>query len=220
MKSEEELLKQLAKILALQWGASNEAEAAAAAGHLSRLLAKHNLDMSDVEGVGEDAPTIEEYVEIQRSGGRWRTQLALALSHDYFVTVLTVSTGGALCWVGRPVNVEAMKLAYNFLEANIVNNAKWSRPKAENGLTWQNGFGHGAVRRIKSRLRLEREDRAGALGALVVTRKSENDAHIADAFGQLSMQKMQKSRVSYDAVNAGARYADGCRLNNNREVTA
>ena len=215
MTNDEKLLAKLKKILAL-CDSPNENEATAAAGHLARLLGDHNLAMSDVESLGDDAVTVDEFIGIQRSGNRWRALLALALAKDYFVTVLTLSSGTALCWIGRPVNVAAMKIAFAFLVENIVTNATYSRPSYTSALTWQNGFGHGAVSRIRYRLQDQRDDKAGAMGALVVTRKSENDEHIEDKWGDIKPKRRSAaSRVNSDALDAGRRYGSGCSLASN-----
>jgi len=168
--------EKLKKILDLRENAGTEGEAKAAAAMLARLLAKHNLEISDLEGIGAAvAPELVEGInDIGKGKFEWKFDLADTIAEFYYCYSLSSKYDGVK-FAGRPENVTALNMLYSWLVEQIRVIARKERKvhiadtgEHIDGLRWQISFGKGAVSRLGEMLRKkQREDQDAAGTALV-----------------------------------------------------
>ncbi len=95
----ERIIERVRKLLALS-NSSNEHEAALAAAHAQRLLAEHNLAMSELEVQEEGAGEVE--LEVARTVPKWLSSLfaTVANAFDCFPIVTTNASNSRLRFIG------------------------------------------------------------------------------------------------------------------------
>lgn len=181
-----ELKIKLQKILALTTSPI-EGEAAAAAGMLQRLLTQHNLDMADVEAKGgHTAPGVEEQShDLGKAAFKWKLDLANVVAKHFYCESLVDYKAKSVMFLGRPDNVESMRMLYSWLIGQIkrvsaTERAEHHKTTGEHvdPLRWQVNFGLGVVSRLGDRLeelkrKREATDAESAGTALVISHASE-----------------------------------------------
>jgi hypothetical protein len=153
------LINKLIKVLALT-SSPNEGEAAAASAMLEKLLIQHNLEIADLEKKGASAPAITEGAhDLGKAAFRWKLNLADAIASHYYCYSATDHATKKVAFIGRPDNVEALRMLYGWLIDQIGRIASSERRNHETDmgeridpLRWQVGFGLGAVERLTDRL--------------------------------------------------------------------
>jgi len=201
---DQNLIDKLQKILALTTSPV-EGEAQAAAAMLAKLLEKHNLSMADLEQKGAAAPGVREMgVDLGKAAFTWKLDLAEAIADYYFCFGMVDRYRKTVVFIGRPDNVESLKMLYNWLIDQIKRISTDER-KAHteqtsehiDPLRWQVHFGVGAVDRLKMRLAEERErvrNDAGTM-ALVIHHQTEIGDFMEDKYGyRADGQKTRKQR--------------------------
>jgi hypothetical protein len=157
---DEDLKRKLTKILALTQS-PNEAEATAAAGHLHRLLTKHNLDIADLEHRGQSSrPTIrQENHDLGKAAFKWKLDLAEGIAAFYYCHPLVDRDAKTVAFLGRPDNVQSLQMLYTWIIDQIRRIAKEERRahydrtgEHIDPLRWQIHFGVGCVERLVERL--------------------------------------------------------------------
>lgn len=118
VKSEQEIIEKIRKLLALA-GSSNEAEAASAALKVQELLQKYNLSEREIR-TGEDNVGCTE-IESGRRQAKWRMVLLNGIAPAYFAQLLVFSGRGGYSYrlVGKPHNVEIASSMYGYLSGAI-----------------------------------------------------------------------------------------------------
>lgn len=134
----ERIIDQIRRIRNLAENAGTEGEAAAAAAAMSRLLSKHNLDLSEIP-TGEandelDEPISNETIVTQtkQSDYRWREELLIAIATYNFCRVLhtttyepgTYKSRSAIILIGQPHNREVVKFLYDLLTETLTRLSK------------------------------------------------------------------------------------------------
>ncbi len=220
-KPDSKLIETLTKVLAL-CDSPNEGEAANAAGHLARLLEKHNLTVAELEAAGQEvAAIIEKRIPLSKGApSGWRTHLALDLAETYFCQVMLGSAGpsrrtSALFFVGRPDNVATLNAVYEFLVKQLCRMSRESRREhieiwneVVNANQWQASFCAGAIYRIGERLEAERATRGSQVQALVLQRDREAREYVDENYPDLDEREVGANASHPDAIREGAMAGD------------
>lgn len=195
------IIEKLRKVLALT-NSPVEAEARLAAERLQELLTAYNLDIADLEQKGGHAsPTIkEDSHDLGKAAFKWKLNLAEVIAEHYFCVPIVNHYAKTVAFVGRPENVESLKMLYQWLIDQIRRISSEERKKHIqttgehiDPLRWQVGFGEGAVIRLGERLheikkaREEAEAKSSRSGttvtALVRTRMDEINDWLEKKYG-------------------------------------
>ena len=213
------LKEKLEKILALTTSPV-EGEAQAATEMLNKLLAKHNLDIAQLEARGQKAPQIKEQgYDLGKAAFKWKLNLAEVVAGHYFCAPLVNYTSKTVVFVGRPDNVESLQMLYGWLidqirriateerKAYIANTGEHIDP-----LRWQLNFGLGAVARLAERLEELRRARQADVNsmALVVHHESEISDYFEEKYGYRRdgrpTKAQQESDDRWNSQQAARRY--------------
>lgn len=203
------IVEKLQKVLALT-KPSDEGEAQAAAAMLARLLAQHNLEIADLEKKGQAAPGVEEKdVDLGKAAWQWKQNLADRLAEHYFC--ISLRRGKNPVFVGRPDNVEALKMLFAWLVEQVAGIAREERRvhAAKTGehvdpLRWNLHFGLGAVERLGERLDERRKKEQSTAGtALVVSHETEANDYLEKKYGwRQDGRRTKKQQEEADRSNA------------------
>jgi hypothetical protein len=194
-------MERLRKVLALTTSPM-EGEAQAASEMLAKLLEQHNLDMADLETKGQAAPGIQEKShDLGKAAFTWKLNLAEDIADHYFCVSLVDRKAKTVVFVGRPDNVESLKMLYQWLIDQIRRISADERRKhiAEtkehiDPLRWQVNFGIGAAFRLGQRLRERAEkDASVASTALVVHHTTEISDYFEEKYGYRKDGKTTKA---------------------------
>lgn len=151
----ENLIEKLQKILALT-NSPMEGEAQAAAAMVQKLLTKYGLTMVDLEKKGAAAPGITKGGhDLGKAAFTWKLDLADAIADHYFCHPMINRASKTVSFIGRPENVESLKMLYAWLIDQIKRIAAEERKlqgQHIDPLRWQVNFGVGAVERLSTRL--------------------------------------------------------------------
>lgn len=134
--------------------AANENEANVAMGFALDLLAKHNLSVSDVDGVRKEE-TVDS-CELDRSTKSklaWETSLIRCICDTHFCFHYTCGKKSII--VGKETNKKAVKMLYLYLVSvinDMADKAFEDYKGFEHGKTYKNSFKKGMVERISDRL--------------------------------------------------------------------
>jgi hypothetical protein len=191
------LTDKLGKILALT-KSPVEGEAQAATEMLHKLLTKHNLDIADLETAGQaSAPGIvEETVksDLRADGktetrgawhGQWKLELGSVLAEHFFCHAIRSDWRRSVAFIGRPDNVDSLKMLYGWLVGQIARltpierHAYMERTGEDiHAVRWYKAFTAGAVERLEVRLAELKAQQAADVStvALVI----HHDAEISD----------------------------------------
>lgn len=188
----QKLIDKLQKIMALTTSPI-EGEAQAATAKLQQMLAQHNLDIADLEQKGAKAPEIKESGhDLGKAAFKWKLDLAEAVASHFFCFALVDRRTKTVKFIGRPDNVDSMKMLYNWLIEQIkqVSSAKRKEFLADNPtehvdpLRWQVQFGVGVVSRMGERLnelKAKQQEEAGT--ALVIHHETEISDYMENIYG-------------------------------------
>lgn len=176
------LIERLQKILALT-NSPVEGEAQAAAAMLQDLLTKYNLDIADLEQKGHQAkPGVkQDSHDLGKAAFTWKLDLAEAIADHFYCHPMVSRTDKTVSFVGRPDNVESLKMLYAWIIEQIRRIASDERKsyQASTGehidpLRWQVNFGVGAVARLGERLVEQRKAQQDtSTTAMVLSHKTE-----------------------------------------------
>lgn len=224
--TDQNLLDKLAKILALTTSPV-EGEAQAAAAMLAKLLAKHNLQMADLEAKGAAKPgVIENRVDLGKAAFQWKIDLATFIAEHYFCKVLILKRhrrGKVLLFLGRPDNVQAFEMLYRWLVEQVQRIAKEERRTYiettgdhVDPLRWQVNFGMGAAQRLGQRLGNLKRQQAADTKALVIHHAEEIDLWTQQTYGTLGKPEKRRHKTlgwqETEALLAGSRAANDMNL--------
>lgn len=201
------IIEKLRKVLALTTSPS-EGEAAAASKMLARLLAQHNLEIADLEAKGQTKQGVVEdkTIDLGKAAWAWKLQLANGLAAHFFCAVLTSNFDKNPRFVGRPDNVESLKMLYTWLIGQVQEISRTERrAHAErtgehvDPLRWQLHFGVGVVGRLLERLEERRQQEATKAGtALVLARDTELSDFLEERYGYRTDGRKTKEEEEAD----------------------
>lgn len=215
------------------------AEAEAFGAKVSELLAKHKLEMSDVEfaAVKETDPIARQYVHPREGGYRkvavrqwWRESLGSTIARAHFCRILVYEKHNGLTFVGRgadrAVAVHLFIVLGRALERLVERewrkaqkshrewqDALFPEDRAEIGRVWKTSFLDGAVAGIGDRLRKAREDMTVGLSSTALVKL--DDKEVDEYLGTLKASKAKSVRLpllDVAAYRAGQRAAQDIAL--------
>lgn len=185
------LFSKLRKVLALTTSPV-EGEAAAAAEMLQKFLTQHNLSIADLESKGQSAPGIREQgYDLGKAAFTWKLNLADYIAEYYYCHPIVNRVTKTVAFIGRPDNVEALRMLYGWLIDQVRRIATEERRlhidstgEHIDPLRWQIAFGQGAVSRLRDRLDDLKQQQSDAAGsALVVHHQSEISDYTEKKYG-------------------------------------
>lgn len=157
-----ETLNKIKKMLdRAEHNATGEHEAHTAMTMAMQMLAKHNLDVTDVKVWAEGLDAIgEEYVAPRKGTShlRWQSSLLHAVAESHFCYTYRNGGTGRYTLIGKPSNREAALMLFHYL-IEVVNEETKKALKNYNGWDSPKSFGNsfrlGMVNRIRERLHAE-----------------------------------------------------------------
>lgn len=196
---EEKILDRLRKVLELSRRGGTEAESQAAAEMLQKLLTQYNLDIADLETRGHKAQGVSEAqgADLGKAAFKWKLDLAEVIAGHYFCAPMIDRVEKTVRFVGRPDNIESLKMLYAWLieqikQISAEERRKWQVENHEHvdPLRWQVNFGLGVVSRLGGRLaelKRKREEShvpaEDAITALVRVRDTEVSDYLEATYG-------------------------------------
>lgn len=183
----ESILVKIQKLLALSESA-NEHEAAAAASKAQELLFKHELSISDLEGVEANAKPVREEQLVVNEGHRgvnWKLKVLDAVVKTsmcrYLVSWYTLRPNRTVTKayiIGRPADIEMAKYTFNFLRTELERLATAyvaSYTGPWHGITVRNSWLMGAATGVSVKLNAEfdaRRESSKKSTALIVNKET------------------------------------------------
>ena len=214
----ERIIERVRKLLALS-NSSNEHEAALAAAHAQRLLAEHNLAMSELDVAEEGAGEVE--LQVARTVPKWLSSLfaTVANAFDCFPIVTTTTNHSLLRFigVGEDPAVAACTLQYLMQELRRLASLYQRSFEAKNGQqlpTDRKRIRHsyllGAVHGVRQALAAQKAQTPTTSTALVPVKDALINQYREQNFGQLRTRRSRSSTVLADAFHQGRQ--DGAQL--------
>jgi len=227
--TDDRVLDKLAKLLALSESA-NEHEAAVAAQRAAELMAKHQIDLAEVQARASDKGASIPQVEAARVDSLWEdgedgAQPRVENWHKSLLAELGIAFGGKV-WmsgqgkrrgfymVGTRDSINAVRYMYSMLERQINRLSREAgRLHGETSNAWRRSYAVGMVSRIGERLRAGRAEamRGASSTALAVIDKTKQA--IDDLLNQ-QVPNLRSARRGHrkrgDATSYG--YRDGDRV--------
>ena len=208
----EKVIDKIQKLLALS-ASNNEHEAALAAAHAQRLLAQHNLRMSDINTATppDQADSIE--VPTAFTLPKWAGWLASSVALSCSCRVIHVKGNNPhLVFVGVGQDVEVSSYTYQVLEMTIRRLAK-SYLQGRNDLDnttvrerVRRSYYLGAARAVTQMLARQAKETPATTGALVVVKDQLIERKMSE-LGPIRKTQSRQSSVESDAYQAG--HTDG-----------
>jgi len=195
------------KLLALA-ASANEHEAALAASHAHRLLAEHNLSMTDLEikEVGASEDTLDLGT---KAADKWSRLLCTIVSDAFDCKIIIRSVGGnsariAFIGCGEDPTValytsEYLIAALKRLARNFVQSLDLAQKKAAN----RKSYLLGAVRGIQHQLREAKIQAPVTSTALVPVKDHLIKAFLADKYSKARPSRQRRSSVLAEAYEKG-----------------
>ena len=215
----EKVIEKIQKLLALS-ASSNEHEAALAAAHAQRLLALHNLRMSDIDTASppDQADSIE--VPAATTLPKWSGWLATSVASSCSCRVIHVKGARPhLVFIGVGQDVEVASYTYQVLEKTIRRLAKaylQGRDDLDNPTVRERArrsYYLGAARAVGQTLVRQAKATPATTGALVVVKDQLIERKISE-MGPLRTPQNRQSSIESDAYNAG--HTDGYDISMNK----
>lgn len=227
------------KLVRLQ-ESSNEAEVATAANHVSKLLAKYNLNLDTVMGYAgqiDDEPITHMWAPLGAGPGQpvsWCVSILFAICDLNFCTPLWYNRERKIVVIGRRTNVLVAMELYHYLISQVermkdkfaemlVERLKQDGNRITGGQSKQlnNSFRLGCSDRLVYRLRKEqkepKEDDA-AMTALVSLRNQENLAYRDNNFKVTNRAAVVRQRKNQNAYAIGAKLGAKIPLSKPKEL--
>lgn len=214
----ERIIERVRKLLALS-NSSNEHEAALAAAHAQRLLAEHNLAMSELEMQEEGAGEVE--LQVARTVPKWLSSLfaTVANAFDCFPIVTTTPACSRLRFigVGDDPGVAACTLEYLMKElrrlASLylrIQDNKAVRLSATSRERVRSSYLLGGVHGVRQAMQAQKAQTPTTSTALVPVKDALIRQYREEHLGQLRTRRSRSSTVLSAAFHQGRQ--DGASL--------
>lgn len=195
------IIDKLRKVLALTTSPI-EGEATAAAEMLQKLLTAHNLSVADLEKRGHKAPGVKEDPhDLGKAAFTWKLDLAEAIADHYYCVPLVDRKLKTVHFVGRPENVESLKMLYAWLIQQIKDISSNERRnhfvrtnEHIDPLRWQVNFGIGVVQRLRVRMDEIAQARTSDVTSLVISHAAEASDYLEATYGYRVDGRMTKAQ--------------------------
>lgn len=191
---------------------ATEEEAASALAMAQKLLAKHNLSMTEVEVASKEASEIVQDMVMAKTEGsmQWIVQLASAISEVTYTRVLRGSAYDykvPIYFVGRKYNAEAAKEMFGWVAPQINGMAKKLRSQKGESWRWYSSCALGMAVRVRNRLASAHREvlaQEVKLQALVVSYEDENKEYM-EHFG---MARTLSGELDHQGYSVGVDKGD------------
>ena len=207
----ERVIEKVRKLLALS-GSSNEHEAALAAAHAQRLLAEHNLAMSELEVREEGAG--EVVIEVARTVPKWLSSLfaSVAGGFDCFPVVTTSQQSSRLRFIGvgedpavaactlQFLIKELRRLASVYLRALEAAAGKLAARERQRVRT---SYLLGGAQGVRQALQAQKQQTPTTSTALVPVKEAMIRQYRDEQLGALRVQRSRRSTVLSTAFRQG-----------------
>ena len=206
--SNSQIIEKIRKLIALASNNPNEAEAESAMRMATTLLARHNLDLSEVATTSHNPPVSEHRTPTTKSAAdQWVSILAHGVAPLYFskVYLTTVLDEHFICYVGRPHNtlVAAEMVAYlqetiTKLSFSALAAAMFSTRPPKNDQIFLRSFREGATSRIFHRIAdmIKERDAAPIVSSTGTTLPALASTELALVDDYLEKKSLRKGRTS------------------------
>lgn len=214
----ERVIEKVRKLLALS-NSSNEHEAALAAAHAQRLLAEHNLAMSELEVQEEGAG--EVVIEVARTVPKWLSSLfaTVANGFDCFPIVTTTQSASRLRFIGVGEDPAVAACTLQFLMQELrrlatvylrgFEAAAGKLPAAERQRV-RNSYLLGGVQGVRQALAAQKAQTPTTSTALVPVKDALIRQYREEQVGSVRVQRTRRSTVLSAAFQQGK--VDGAAL--------
>jgi len=220
----ERIIERVRKLLALS-NSSNEHEAALAAAHAQRLLAEHNLAMSELEMQEEGAGEAE--LLVARTVSKWLSSLfaTVASAFDCFPIVTTTPSNSRLRFigVGEDPGVAACTLEYLVKELRRLASGYQRQLEARGGRLSpadrqriRLSYLLGAVHGVRQALQAQKTATPTTSTALVPVKDALIKQYRNEHFGSLRTRRSRASTVLSEAFHQGRQDGANLRLTPDR----
>lgn len=216
------IIDKIRKLLALA-NSCNEHEAALAAAHAQRLLAEHNLAMTDIET--DQKPQSAEKVEamVAKTLPKWVRHLSAGVSTAFDCQAIHHPALGRMTFIGVGADVQIAAYTFTYLERTVrklcSNYIKLhvddTVPKRHRELMRQSYY-LGAVSTINGKLREQKTQTPTTPGALVPIKEGLIKKAMSD-MGPIRIARNRKSYVNAHAYTKGQQ--DGQTVGINKAVS-
>lgn len=235
------ILSTIKKLLALSKDqAATPSEAAAATAKAQTLLFKHNLNLAEVDGAGDDTGIGEEDLDLDTASAHstkakpsgfmvgWHRLLVHGLCRVNFCNALQYRNSARMSIIGEKHNVETVKFFYAYLSGEIKRLAaiavkrECNDPRGGVRGQWVRDYCLGAASTVLKRLREQRaaDERAarqtaqGETTALVLVKREE----LVRQWTEKKYPKLHKSApmagvTGHNAYSSGVRGGQSISLN-------
>lgn len=209
--SRDRVIEKVRKLLALS-NSSNEHEAALAAAHAQRLLAEHNLSMSELEAREEGAAEVE--LQVAKAVPKWVSSLfaTVANAFDCFPIVTTTATLSRLRFIGVGEDPEVASCTMQYLmgelkrlaSAYLRNVVPKDRPiDASVRTRIRNSYLLGGVYGVRQAMSAQKAATPTTSTALVPVKEALIRQYQNEKIGTVRRQRMRSSTVLSDAFQRG-----------------
>lgn len=216
----ERVIERVRKLLALS-NSSNEHEAALAAAHAQRLLAEHNLAISELEMREEGAGEAE--LTVARTVPKWLSSLFAVVAHAFDCMAIVASTADAgrlrFIGVGKDPAVAACTLQFLMQELRRLA-SRYLKQQAADLLSpairrrMRDSYLLGGVQGVQQAMALQKAATPTTAGALVPVKEALIRQYSEQHLGPLRTQRRRRSSVLSSAFNQGKQ--DGAQLQTRR----
>lgn len=210
------VIERVRKLLALA-KSSNEHEAALAAAHAQRLLAEHNLAISELEMREEGAGEAE--LTVARTVPKWLSSLFAVVAHAFDCMAIVASTADAgrlrFIGVGEDPAVAACTLQFLMQELRRLA-SRYLKQQAAELLSpairrrMRDSYLLGGVQGVQQAMALQKAATPTTAGALVPVKEALIRQYSEQHLGPLRTQRRRRSSVLSSAFNQGKQ--DGAQL--------
>lgn len=199
MTEQTAIIEKIRKLLALA-DSSNEHEAALAASHVQRLLAEHNLELSDIAHHQQQRKADTTETSVAKTLPKWLRHLSAAVCSAFDCQAIHHPARGMLTFIGVGADVQVASYTFAYLDktirrlctAYLKSHALGDLPARLRELKRQSYY-LGAVAIIASRLREQKQQTPTTPGALIPVK----EGLIAQAMQELGRIRTVHSRRSY-----------------------
>jgi hypothetical protein len=212
--ADDNIVTKLRNVLERVKRGSTEGEVQAATNVLQTLLTKYNLEIADLErSTGKTVAKVgkgDHAWDNPKAVWKWKLDLAEHVAEHFFCypIVERYRKPPRVLFVGRPDNVESLRMLYAWLQKQIhALGTEERRGYMErtgehiDPLRWQLSFGEGCAARVGERLREAAQSRSSSETALVVSHKSE----ISDYLESIGKGRIDGRRTQWEIDYAAKR---------------
>lgn len=191
MKPDKSIVDRIAKLLRLAEGTSNPNEAAAAAAQAQRLMTKHQIERSDVEGDPDGVQQDDRPLFTGKRVKPWLIALANGCAQNNgCMTVVATADKSRVHLVGRAEDIAVVRELFRYLRKEIEYHVKLARAA---GFVWGPHVGQfrlGAVVAVSMAMERARKQAAAEVSSTAIV-KLDDDAERAEQWAYENIEGLR-----------------------------